>query len=87
VATAKETGKSAYGRTDDAGHFELGVGENGDSIPPGNYDVIIVEDRGDPDNRRPPAIAAKYGDARTSGLQVSVEEGETNQLNVTLDPP
>jgi hypothetical protein len=87
VATSKETGKSAYSTTDDAGHFELGVGENGDGIPPGNYDVIIVENRGDPDNRRPPAIAAKYGDARTSGLQVSVEAGETKQLNITLDLP
>jgi hypothetical protein len=87
VATSKETGKSVYGTTDQAGNFELGAGENGDGIPPGNYDVIIVENRGDPDNRRPPAIAAKYGDARLSGLQVSVEAGQTKQLNITLDPP
>ncbi|HJQ80759.1 MAG TPA: carboxypeptidase-like regulatory domain-containing protein [Lacipirellulaceae bacterium] len=87
VATSRETGKSAYGTTDDAGQFELGVGENGDGIPPGDYDVIIVEDRGDPDNRRPPAIAAKYGDARSSGLQFSAEAGELKQLNITLDPP
>ncbi|HEY3394725.1 MAG TPA: hypothetical protein VGK58_18615, partial [Lacipirellulaceae bacterium] len=66
---------------------ELGVGENGDGIPPGNYDVIIVENRGDPDNRRPPSIAAKYGDVRISGLQLSVEAGETENLRITLDPP
>lgn len=87
VATAKETSKSAYGISDDAGHFELAAGENGDGIAPGNYDVIVVENRGDPDNRRPPAIAAKYGDARTSGLQLSVQAGESKQLNITLDPP
>jgi hypothetical protein len=87
VATSKETGKSVYGATDEAGHFELSMDENGDGIPPGNYDVIIVENRGDPDNRRPPTIAAKYGDARTSGLQLGVEAGETEQLNITLDPP
>jgi hypothetical protein len=87
VATSKETGKSVYGTTDDAGRFELGVVENGDGIPPGNYDVIIIENRGDPDNRRPPAIAAKYGDARTSGLQLSAQAGETEQLNITLDAP
>jgi Carboxypeptidase regulatory-like domain len=87
IATSKESGNSAYGTTDDHGHFELGLAEKGDGIPAGNYDVTIVEERGDPDNRRPPTIAAKYRDAGSSGIRVSVKSGESAKLNLTLEPP
>jgi hypothetical protein len=86
IATSSESGKSAYGATDEQGRFELGVAEQGDGIPPGDYQVVIVEDRGDPDNRRMASIAAKYQGAATSGLRLIVAAGEKAELNATLDP-
>jgi hypothetical protein len=87
VARSAETGLSAYGTTDADGKFVLKGDEQSDGIPAGNYDVVILEDRGDPDARRPPTIAAKYRDPATSGLRLSVEAGESNELSLTLDPP
>ena len=59
IATSAETGQSATASTDTNGHFDFGTGESGDGIPPGNYNVVIVEDLGDMDNRRAPTIAVK----------------------------
>jgi hypothetical protein len=87
IATSPETGKSAQGRTDQDGNFELGMTEKGDGLAVGNYNVGIVEDRGDPDNRRPPTIAAKYGDPAKSGITLTVTAGESKELNLKLDPP
>lgn len=87
VATSGETGKSAHGTTDQAGHFELGMAAKGDGIPLGNYNIGIAEDRGDPDNRRPPTIATKYRDPATSGIKLTVSAGESKELNLKLDPP
>jgi hypothetical protein len=87
IATSGSAGKSAYGTTDQQGKFELGVAQEGDGVPPGKYEVTIVEDRGDPDNRRPASIAAKYRDPATSGLTLDVQAGETAELNLTLEPP
>jgi hypothetical protein len=87
IATASDTGKSAHGMTDDAGHFELGIAQSGDGVPAGNYNVRIVEDRGDQDNRRPATIASKYGDPATSGIKLTVNAGESKELDLKLDPP
>jgi hypothetical protein len=84
IARSAETGKSVYGTSDSSGNFELDGGEEG--IPAGEYDVIVLEDRGDPDARRPLTVAAKYRNHETSGLKVTVEAGETTELKITLDP-
>ena len=83
---ASDTGKSAHATTDGQGYFEMGTAEQGDGIAPGNYDVFIVEDRGDPDHRRPATIAAKYRDPAKSKIKVSVKAGDARELNLTLDP-
>ena len=86
IARSAETGKSAYATSDSSGNFELNGGD-GEGMPAGNYDVIVLEDRGDPDARRPMTVAARYRNHETSGLKVTVEAGETSDFNVTLDPP
>jgi hypothetical protein len=85
VARSAETGKSVYGTAGADGKFELSGGEESDGIPSGNYDVIILEDRGDPDTRRPATVAAKYRDPATSGLKVSVPPGESIEVSLVLD--
>ena len=87
IARSPETGESAYGITDSEGRFELGAAAESGGIPPGGYEVLIVEDRGDPDHRKPLSIAAKYRDPSASGLKVNVTAGEQAELNLTLDPP
>lgn len=82
VARSSETGATAYGTTDEKGSFNFG-----DEIAPGNYDISILEDRGDPDNRRSPTISAKYRDASTAHIRISVKPGEAAELKLTLDPP
>ena len=82
VARSTETGATAYGTTNQKGYVEFG-GE----IAPGNYDVSILEDRGDPDSRRAPTIAAKYQDATKSEIKITVKAGEATQLDLKLDPP
>jgi hypothetical protein len=83
VARSAETGKSAYATSDSSGNFELDGGKEG--LPAGEYDVIVLEDRGDPDARRPLTVAAKYRSHETSGLKVTVEAGETTEMNIKLD--
>jgi hypothetical protein len=87
IATASETGKTANGTTDQAGYFELGTVVNGDGVLAGNYNIGIVEDRGDQDNRRPPTIAARYRDPASSGIKLTINAGESKELNLKLDPP
>jgi hypothetical protein len=82
VARSNDTGATAYGATDNNGHFKIG-----DGLAPGDYDVFIAEDLGDPDNRRKPSIASKYGDSATSNIKISVKAGEATQLDLKLDPP
>jgi hypothetical protein len=81
VAHSKDTGATAYGTTDDSGHFQINNG-----LAPGDYDVNILEDRGDPDNRRPPTIAAKYRDPARSGVSINIQAGDTTKLSLTLEP-
>jgi len=84
VARSAETGKSAYATSDSSGRFELNGDEAG--LAAGEYDVIVLEDRGDPDSRRPLTVAAKYRSHETSGLKVTVKAGETTEVNLKLDP-
>ncbi len=87
IAFAAESGKSAYGQTDVDGEFELGVSEAGDGVPPGNYTVIILENRGDLESQAPATISARYQNKSTSGIEFTVEAGDSKQLDLTLDPP
>jgi hypothetical protein len=87
IARSKGTGTSATSITDDQGEYELGTNELGDAIPPGDYDVLVVEFRGDPDYPNPPTISTKYAQALVSGLKLSVQAGETKEFDMTLDPP
>jgi hypothetical protein len=82
VAHSKDTGATAYGTTDKDGYFMIS-----DGLAPGDYDVNILEDRGDPDNRRPAKIASKYRDPARSGLSVNIQAGNTAKLSLTLEPP
>lgn len=87
MARSNETGKSAYGQTNASGYFELGGEQQGDGIPPGEYNVTIVEDLGDEDNRRPRTISSKYRNPATSGLSLTVTAGEKAVLDAKLDGP
>jgi Carboxypeptidase regulatory-like domain len=84
IATSGDTGASVYGNTDGYGAFELSIPEE-DGVPPGSYEVVVIEDRGDMDNRVKPTIASKYRNASTSGISFSVESGESENLELTLD--
>jgi hypothetical protein len=86
VARSADTGKSVYGTTGPDGQFELAGGKTSDGVPPGNYDVVVLEDRGDPDRRSRPTVATKYRDPATSGLKLTVETGETKEFDIELDP-
>jgi hypothetical protein len=86
IARSPQTGESSYGITDSDGKFELGASAETRGIPPGDYELLIVEDRGDPDHRKPRSIAAKYRNSSTSGLKVNVKAGEQAEVNATLDP-
>jgi hypothetical protein len=85
IARSPQTGESSYGITDAEGKFELGASADSRGVSPGDYELLIVEDRGDPDHRKPRSIAAKYRNSSTSGLSVNVKAGEQAEVNFTLD--
>ena len=84
IARSAETGKSVYATSDSSGNFELNGGD-GEGLPAGEYDVIVLEDRGDPDVRQPLTVAAKYRNHETSGLKVTVKAGESIEMNLELN--
>jgi hypothetical protein len=85
VLRSKQTGKTIYGYTNDSGETRLEVPEEEPRGEARDYDVMIVEDTGDPDNRRPATIAAKYQDGAKSDLKVTVKPNEKNQFEFKLD--
>jgi hypothetical protein len=86
IARSSESGKSANGETDANGHYELSRVVSDDGVLPGEYYVIVMEDRGDENQRRPATIAAKYTKPATSGLKFSVQPGEKTTFDMKLDP-
>jgi hypothetical protein len=86
IARSSESGKAAYGTTNMSGEFKLGLKQEGDGLPAGEYQLSVFEDRGDSDNKRPPQIAPKYSNAATSGLSVKIEDGKSERLELKLDP-
>jgi hypothetical protein len=82
----------AYGQPD--GRFEIKTYVEGDGAPPGKYRVSIIAPAGGPGGSMkdrpadapaiasgvgvPPAIAKKYANVDTAGIEVTIEEGENN---------
>jgi hypothetical protein len=87
TAREKSNGRAVYGYTDGDGHFELKSEGSGSGIPIGEYEVIVVEERGSLDSQRPPTIASKYQNASMSGLELSLKSGEDQNVSWTLDGP
>ena len=85
VLRSKQSGKTIYGYTNDSGEIRLDVPEEEPRGAARDYDVMIVEDTGDPDNRRPATIAPKYQDPAKSGLKVRVQPNGQNQFEFKLD--
>ena len=85
TARSDATGKWARGATDADGHFRLGGAKAGDGIAAGEYYVTVAEDRGDM-GQLPATIPARYERPTQSGLTLNVVEGESKELDLTLDP-
>jgi hypothetical protein len=85
VLRSKQSGRTIYGYTNDSGAIRLEVPDEETQGAARDYDVMIVEDTGDPDNRRPATIASKYLDAAKSGLKVTVQPNQKNQFEFKLD--
>ena len=80
----------ARGDLDANGRFTLATHKPGDGLPPGMYRVYIsgaslLEIRGETVIEIP-LIAAKYGSAATSGLEVNVDR-RTRTFDIQVDRP
>jgi hypothetical protein len=87
IARSNATGVSATGITDEDGNFELTTASNDDGVPPGDYNVSVVEQSGELDVRRKPTIAAKYADPARSGIAFTIQPGQDQEIELKLDPP
>jgi hypothetical protein len=85
VLRSKQSGKTIHGFTNNSGEIRLEVPEEEPRGAARDYDVMIVEDTGDPDHRRPATIAPKYLDAAKSGLKVTVQPTGKNLFEFKLD--
>lgn len=86
VARAESIGKSATGQTDGEGRYALGGAEPGGGVVPGDYAVIIIEERPSLDGgggQR--SFPARYGDYAKSGLTFSAAAGETKEFDIKLE--
>ncbi|MCA9238131.1 MAG: carboxypeptidase regulatory-like domain-containing protein [Planctomycetales bacterium] len=79
-------GKTVYGTTDNEGNYTLSTGDPTAGVQPGEYEVGISENTGDPERRQKPTIAAKYGNPATSGLTLSVDLGEHKTFDIVVEP-
>jgi len=84
TARSPETGQWASGVTDETGRFALATPDSDAGIAPGKYYVIILEDRGDAD-QRPRSIPRKYESSADSGLKLTLEPGQEAELAIKLD--
>ena len=84
IARSKSTGKAVDGATDANGHFQLKSEATGEKIEPGDYEVAVVENRGDM-NMQPPTISLRYRRAGSSGLEFSVQPRESKELSWKLE--
>ncbi len=65
------------------GSFELGGLKAGDGLPPGTYNVYII----DPQANEKPSIDAKFASPDTSGITFEVVKGKKEPFNITVEPP
>jgi hypothetical protein len=82
-----KTGRTAIGYTDASGKYTLGTEHVGEGIPPGDYYVTVVEDRGPAENMRQPTVSTKYEIPSTSDLKLVVAPGGSQVYDIALDPP
>ncbi len=87
IARSEVSGKSVSGVTDSDGHYSLALPESGAGVPPGEYKVAVVENRGMSDNMRPATISAKYSNPDQSGLSFTVVAGDDKVFDIVVDPP
>jgi hypothetical protein len=85
MARAENTGKSASAETDADGRYALGVAQMGDGLPPGDYTLIVMEERMGLDGGGNRTIPARYRDYAQSGLTFTVADGETKTFDVKLE--
>jgi hypothetical protein len=86
TARNESTGNWASGTTNQEGHFTLGTENEDEGLPLGEYGLIVVEHRGDWDHPSPPKISRKYENPATSGLQLQIDSGESQVLDLVMDP-
>lgn len=80
------------GRTGLNGKFVLTTYYQDDGAPVGEYDAIVLHGENDPDaaaeesksKTKRVAVPMKYKDAKTSGLQVIIKDGEMNAIPLDL---
>lgn len=85
VVARAATGESVVGTTDAQGRYRLdALGEEKD-VPPGDYEVIILEDRGHGDEMRPATLPPRYGNPSQSGLSFTVGPGENKLYDITIE--
>jgi hypothetical protein len=82
-----ETGQAATAYTDQEGRYALGTSEVGEGVLPGEYYVLVSEDRGPRTKLRPRTVHAKYESPDTSPLKFTVEPGGETTYDIVLDPP
>ena len=85
TARSAESGKWGSAVTDQEGRYSLSSAAEERGLPPGAYEMIIIEDRGDVDAPAAKTIPRKYSDAATSGLSFSIKPGDEIVYDVTLD--
>jgi hypothetical protein len=82
-----------YAYVEEGGHFQITTYVDGDGAPPGKYRVSIIAPASEgtskkdkpvevgssaPAVRVSPAVAAKYANVDTSGIEVTIAKGENN---------
>jgi len=80
------------GRTGLDGKFVLTTYYQDDGAPVGEYDAVVLHGENDPDaaaeesksKTKSVAVPMKYKDAKTSGLQVIIKNGEMNAIPLDL---
>jgi hypothetical protein len=84
VMESADRAVSAQGTVDEHGRFVMMTEKPGDGVAPGKQRVAITRAGDNPEKPAPRVIAAKYEDARTSGLEADVE-AKPNHVRLTVE--